>query len=134
MLHEVQHRLNTLLHDVAQCCMKFEPIQTSCNIIQHRATGCSNDATCCTQQCWTMLHATCCVRLNGPLHKHVCLCRRNLLHAVCLSECISCTQFIGSMHLPYKNEVFSKHSIEWIQQEQAYVSISLRVFKSLRIR
>ena len=37
------------------------------NFIQHRATGCSNDATCCMQQCWMMLHATCCVRLNGPL-------------------------------------------------------------------
>ena len=58
-------RLNTLLHGVAWCCMKFEPNQTSCNIVQHRATGCSNDATCCAQQCWTMLHASCCVRLNG---------------------------------------------------------------------
>ena len=52
-------------HPVARCCMKFEPNQTSCNIVQHRATGCSNDATCCAQQSWMMLHATCCVRLNG---------------------------------------------------------------------
>ena len=28
------HRLNPLLHDVAWCCMKFEPNQTSCNIVQ----------------------------------------------------------------------------------------------------
>ena len=32
-------------HPVARCCMKFDLVQTSCNIIQHRATRCSNDAT-----------------------------------------------------------------------------------------
>ena len=37
---------------------------TSCNIVQHRATGCSNGATCCMQQCWMMLHATMLHRLN----------------------------------------------------------------------
>ena len=31
------HHLNTLLHDVERCCIKFEPHQTSCNIIQQRA-------------------------------------------------------------------------------------------------
>ena len=42
------HRLNTLLHDVAW----------SLNQIKIPAT------------CWTMLHATCCVRLNGTLRVH----------------------------------------------------------------
>ena len=59
----VLHRLNTLLHDVGW----LHEVWTKSNFMQHRATGCLNGATCCTQQCWTMLHATCCVRLNGPL-------------------------------------------------------------------
>ena len=50
----------SLEHPVARCCMKFEPNQTSCNIMQLHAT-------CCAQQCWMMLHATHCVRSNEPL-------------------------------------------------------------------
>ena len=63
------------------CCMKFEPNQTSCNIIQHRATGCSNDATSCVQQRWTMLHTTCCVRLNGPLVSFVQHANVHMIHS-----------------------------------------------------
>ena len=42
-----------MLHDVAR---KFDVNQTLSNIVQHRATGWSNGATCCVQQCCTMLH------------------------------------------------------------------------------
>ena len=44
------HRLNTLLYDVAWCWMMLHEVLFGSNFIQHHATGCSNYATCCTQQ------------------------------------------------------------------------------------
>ena len=60
-----------MLHDVAWSLNQIKLHATLCNIVQHRATGCSNDATRCIvwTPCCTMLDdvARCCMKFE-PNH------------------------------------------------------------------